>query len=223
MNDIGTPPIAPKIKPRERLHYVSNPVLFQAYLDWYKQIDEDVAAGKDPTEMPKYIAESILKICTRLSYRPNFMHYSFKDEMILDALENVIRTARNFNPEKSNNPFSFITTIAFNAFIRRIQTEQKQQAIKGKLIMEMPIDTMFDLQDHDADDLDSHVHIDQFLRDNNFIQAEDKYEKRLAKKRGAELHEESLEDFYDPIEDLDEVIDSELVDSGYSRIGMNNV
>ena len=35
--------------------------------------------------------------------------------------------APNFNPEKSKNPFSYFTTIAFHAFINRIKKEKKHR------------------------------------------------------------------------------------------------
>jgi DNA-directed RNA polymerase specialized sigma24 family protein len=76
-----------------------------------------------------------MAICNKLSTKPNFIGYSFRDEMIADAVENCIASVDGFNPEKSNNPFAYFTQIAWNAFIRRIQKEKKQQYIKHKNVV----------------------------------------------------------------------------------------
>lgn len=150
-------------------HYVSNIDLFAAYLKWYKEIEIEEEAGREAPPIPRYIAECMLKICTRLAYRPNFINYSYREEMIGDALENVIRTARKFKPEKSSNPFSFITTISFHAFLRRIAMEKKQTYIKGKIIEELPMDELMDVSDHDDDSFSHHQMFLEFLRDNSYI------------------------------------------------------
>jgi DNA-directed RNA polymerase specialized sigma24 family protein len=157
--------ISPKLKP----HYVSNPELYKAYCEWYIKIIEAEAESRPPPDVPKYIAESIIKICTRLAYRPNFINYSFREDMIGDAIENCIRTVKNFNPEQSTNPFSFITTIAYNAFLRRIAAEHKQTFVKAKLISELPMDELMDVQDHDEETMQHHSQFIDFLRENSYI------------------------------------------------------
>jgi len=183
-----------KLKPKEKPHYVSNPELYKAYCDWYKELIKARKKNKEEPEMPRYIAESIMKICTRLAYRPNFINYSYRDEMIGDAIENCIRTVKNFNPEKSINPFSFITTIAFRAFLRRIAAEQKQTYVKSKMIEEMPMDELMDVQEHDEDTVQYHNQFIEFLRENSYISSAHEPAKRKKKK---ELHEEvGLEEFF---------------------------
>jgi DNA-directed RNA polymerase specialized sigma24 family protein len=183
-----------KIKPKDKPFYVSNPDLYKAYCDWHIGILEAKKQEEEIPEMPRYIAESIMKICTRLSYRPNFINYSYKEEMIGDAIENCIRTAKNFNPEKSTNPFSFITTIAWNAFLRRIQSEQKQSHIKAKMIEELPMDELMDVQEHDEETLSYHNQFIEFLRENSYTHSPDQ-PKRKKKKQ---LHEEiGLEEFFE--------------------------
>ena len=71
-------------------------------------------------------------ICNKLATKPNFIGYSYKDEMIADAIENCVAAAHSFDPDKSNNPFAYFTQIAWNAFIRRIAKEKKQAYIKHK-------------------------------------------------------------------------------------------
>ena len=86
--------------------------------------------------VPDAVAKKILLICKRLRYKPNFINYSYVDEMVLDAVENCIKYACKFNPEKSENPFSYFTTIANNAFIRRIQLEQKNFLTKAQYVQQ---------------------------------------------------------------------------------------
>ena len=81
-----------------------------------------------------------LKIANHLSYRPNFINYTYRDEMISDGIENCLQYVHNFNPDKSNNPFAYFTQIIYYAFLRRIQKEKKQSHVKNKLIENMTVD-----------------------------------------------------------------------------------
>ena len=80
------------------------------------------------------MGECFLKIANHLSYRPNFINYTYKDDMISDGIENCLQYVANFNPDKSDNPFAYFTQIIYYAFIRRIQKEKKQTEIKQRLI-----------------------------------------------------------------------------------------
>ena len=91
--------------------------------------------GRKKPEVTNYIGECFLKIANHLSYRPNFINYTFRDDMISDGIENCLQYMNNFNPEKSKNPFAYFTQIIYYAFIRRIQKEKKQIQIKSKLTM----------------------------------------------------------------------------------------
>jgi DNA-directed RNA polymerase specialized sigma24 family protein len=95
-------------------------------------------------EVTNYIGECFLKIANHLSYRPNFINYTYRDDMISDGIENCLQYMRNFNPEKSNNPFAYFTQIIYYAFIRRIQKEKKQQDVKAKLIATSGTEMMMD-------------------------------------------------------------------------------
>ena len=120
--------------PPKSNHYVSNLEFYAAMKD-YKQACLDASEqGLPKPQIPKYIGECLYKIANKLSYRPNFINYSYRDEMIADGLENCITYFDNFNPDKSNNPFSYFTQIIYYAFLRRIQKEKKQVEIKNKMI-----------------------------------------------------------------------------------------
>ena len=121
-------------------HYVDNAKFLEAMKE-YKQVCED--AKKNNKEKPlvtNYIGGCFLKIANHLSYRPNFINYTFKDDMISDGIENCLQYLDNFNPEKSKNPFAYFTQIIYYAFIRRIQKEKKQSNIKYRMIEQANID-----------------------------------------------------------------------------------
>ena len=81
-----------------------------------------------------YIGECFLKMANHLAFKPNFVNYMFKDDMVCDGIENCVQCVTNFNPEKSTNPFAYFTQVIYYAFLRRIQKEKKQLEIKTKII-----------------------------------------------------------------------------------------
>ena len=115
-------------------HYVNNKEFFAAIVAYKLEILEAEKLGKPKPRITNYLGECFLKIATHLSYKPNFVNYMFKDDMICDGIENCVRYIHNFNPEKSKNPFAYFTQIIHYAFLRRIQKEKKQLEIKQKII-----------------------------------------------------------------------------------------
>ena len=87
---------------------------------------------KSPPPLPEYIGKCFLDIATHLSYKPNFVAYTYREDMISDGIENCLVYFHNFDPEKSSNPFGYFTQIIYYAFIRRIQKERKHTYIKYK-------------------------------------------------------------------------------------------
>ena len=122
------------IEKKKKPHYVNNKEFLQAMVEWKAQCREAEAKGKPQPPITNYIGECFLKIANHLSYRPNFINYTYRDEMISDGIENCLQYVHNFNPEKSNNPFAYFTQIIYYAFLRRIQKEKKQSHVKNKLI-----------------------------------------------------------------------------------------
>ena len=131
-------------------HYVNNKDFLDALIKHRDACAVAKEEGKDKPIVSNYIGDCILKIATHLSYKPNFINYSYRDDMILDGVENCIQYLDNFNPDKSSNPFAYFTQIIYYAFLRRIAKEKKQSYIKGKLIMDMPFDA-FEVQEGDED------------------------------------------------------------------------
>ena len=128
-------------------HYVNNKELLQALIVYR----EKVAHAKE-NDLPKpritnYLGECFLKIATHLSYKPNFVNYMFRDDMISDGIENCVQYIHNFDPEKSRNPFAYFTQIIHYAFLRRIQKEKKQLDIKTKIIERSGFDEVMNVDE----------------------------------------------------------------------------
>ena len=119
---------------KKSVHYVDNAKFLEAMKEWKEKCKDAEEAGDDPPRITDYIGECFLKIANGLSYRPNFINYTYRQEMISDGIENCLQYIHNFNPEKSKNPFAYFTQIIYYAFIRRIQKEKKQSHIKNKMI-----------------------------------------------------------------------------------------
>jgi|TARA_X000000368_G_scaffold154022_1_gene121377 DNA-directed RNA polymerase specialized sigma24 family protein len=125
-------------------HYVNNKE-FLAALIRYRE-DVEIAQLQDKTKpvIPRYIGECFLKIANHLSFKPNFVNYMFKEDMISDGIENCVQYIHNFNPEKSRNPFAYFTQIIHYAFLRRIQREKRQLEIKNKILEKSGYSEVFD-------------------------------------------------------------------------------
>jgi len=135
-------------KRKRSIHYVNNKEFLSALIDYrnYVEVSYIKKYGREPTKddrgtrwdtkppIPNYIGDCFLKIATHLSFKPNFVNYMFKDDMICDGIENCVQYIHNFNPEKSQNPFAYFTQIIHYAFLRRIQKEKKQIEIKNKIL-----------------------------------------------------------------------------------------
>ena len=117
-------------------HYVNNKEFLAAMVEYKKLVDKAKKSGKNNPRVPDYIGGCFLKIANHLSYRPNFINYTYRDDMISDGIENCLQYLNNFNPATSNNPFAYFTQIIYYAFIRRIQKEKKQTTIKQRMIQE---------------------------------------------------------------------------------------
>ena len=121
-------------KPRSAEHYVNNKEFLNALENYFAQVATAKLNDKPKPQIPRYIGECFLKIANHLSYKPNFVNYMFKEDMICDGIENCVRYVHNFNPEKSKNPFAYFTQIIHYAFLRRIQREKRQLDIKNKIV-----------------------------------------------------------------------------------------
>jgi len=168
-----------KLKP----HYVDNKKFLEAMIEYREKCSKAEEKGKRKPDVTNYIGECFLKIANHLSYRPNFINYTYRDDMISDGIENCLQYMSNFNPEKSNNPFAYFTQIIYYAFVRRIQKEKKQTTIKHKLIMDANYD---DMTLQPGDDRDFKNQFTEFLQ-KNLPSQEPTSEPYEAKPKGAKL------------------------------------
>ena len=171
------------------LHYVDNEQFLESMIKYQNEVKQAKETdGPDPL-IPEYLGECFMKIANRLSFRPNFINYAFRDDMISDGIENCIQYMNNFNPEKSSNPFAYFTQIIYYAFVRRIQKEKKQLYIKYKTMDSQAVMTEnIEISKHDKDQNYSYETMTQDQKVNmyNFIsnfEESKKKKKAVAKKK----------------------------------------
>ena len=124
-------------------HYVNNKEFLLALVDFRAECKEAEEKGEPKPRIDNYIGECFLKIATHLSYKPNFVNYMFREDMICDGIENCVQYINNFDPAKSSNPFAYFTQIIYYAFLRRISKEKRQLEIKNKIITKSGYDQLF--------------------------------------------------------------------------------
>ena len=171
-------------------HYVDNKKLFEEMKKFKMKCKDADAIGEDMPPVPSYVGECFLKIANGLSYRPNFINYTYRDEMISDGIENCLQYVYNFDVEKSKNPFAYFTQIIYYAFIRRIQKEKKQSHIKHKMIEKAMVPT-FDTNPLDDTNY-GNTYMDYLTK--NMLPADGDVYKTKSKKTETK---KNLENFYD--------------------------
>ena len=129
-------------------HYVNNKELLEALIVYRGKVAHAKENDLPKPRITNYLGECFLKIATHLSYKPNFVNYMFRDDMISDGIENCVQYIHNFDPEKSRNPFAYFTQIIHYAFLRRIQKEKKQLDIKTKIIEKSGYDEVMNVDDN---------------------------------------------------------------------------
>jgi hypothetical protein len=179
-------------------HYVNNQDFLQALVEHRAKVAQAELDGNPKPILSNYIGECILKIATHLSYKPNFINYSYREDMILDGIENCIQYIDNFDPAKSSNPFSYFTQIIYYAFLRRIAKEKKQTYIKGMLIQNMPFE-MFELQEQDEGQNFHNPYMEFMQNNQNFADFAETKKKKSTKQVG--LLDEFIADDLEPKND----------------------
>jgi len=155
---------------KAKQHYVNNKDFLAAMITYKDSVYVAKQNGKERPPVTPYIGECLMKIAVHLSHKPNFINYTFKEDMISDGIENCLQYIDNFNPEKSNNPFAYFTQIIYYAFLRRIAKEKKHLYTKYKYMDETGHE--LNLQEGDSGDYNitshkskewSREHIDVFI------------------------------------------------------------
>lgn len=137
------------MKPKDKPHYVNNKDFSQAVVDYCTEVKKCKKKGEPVPTVPNYIAECFLKISEGLSHKSNFVRYTYREEMVMDAVENCLKAIENYDIEKVTrtgkpNAFAYFTQISWYAFLRRIQREKKQQDIKLKYMSEADIENFIE-------------------------------------------------------------------------------
>jgi hypothetical protein len=187
-------------------HYVNNKTLCDALVEYRDKVIESKQNNTKKPPIPNYVGECILLIANRLSHKPNFINYTYREEMISDGIENCICYIDNFDPNKSSNPFAYFTQIIYFAFLRRIQKEKKQLYIKHKAFENsMLMNELVDQQDGDSETFMQNIDFSN-ENTNEFVKSfESAMLKKRNKKVGIEKFIEEKEDESDREEELGEL------------------
>jgi len=165
--------------PKQKPHYVDNKKFLIAMTEYRNSRILAEEEGQKRPQVTNYIGECYLKIANHLSYRPNFINYTYRDDMISDGIENCLQYMDNFDPAKSKNPFAYFTQIIYYAFIRRIQKEKKQQQVKQKMIANFGAENMMDQLE--GDDTVYQSQMLEFLRRNSREEPAEEKKKEVKK------------------------------------------
>ena len=197
-----------KIKPQEKPHYVNNKEFSLAVVDYCESAEKArKQKSKNIPIVPNYIAECFLKIAEGLSHKSNFIRYTYREEMVMDAVENCLKAIKNYDIKTATrtgtpNAFAYFTQISWYAFLRRIEKEKKQQDIKLKYIANVGIDELVDNQDGDTPNDEAMAFVDNLRSRIDGVRANDLYwkdivteEKKKTRKRRAVNVDSDLKDF----------------------------
>jgi len=170
-------------------HYINNEDFLKALVAYKESCVEAEKNGKSKPNIPNYIGECWMKIAEGLSHKPNFINYTYRDEMISDGIENCLMYFENFNPDKSKNPFAYFTQIIYYAFLRRIQKEKKQLYVKYKATEQIGILDEFEnmeFEDGTSKQFELYDNIAEFIENYEVAKKAKKELKSVKKPKGVE-------------------------------------
>ena len=180
---------------KNNVHYVDNAKFLTEITAYRNSVLQAKELGTQKPRIPNYLGECFLKIANHLAFKSNFINYTYREEMISDGIENCITYIDNFDPAKSNNPFSYFTQITYYAFLRRIAKEKKQQQTKYRYMRNIDIHDLI-TQDHDSGDYGNEF-IDYMKKQMDLIDEYDKPEEskvsNMPKRRPKYLDKKSID------------------------------
>ena len=192
---------------KKSIHYVNNAQFSQAVVDYVGELEECRKEEISLPKVPDYIAQCFLRIAEGLSHKANFIRYTYREEMVMDAVENCLKAIKNYDIKTATrtgtpNAFAYFTQISWYAFLRRIEKEKKQQDIKLKYIANVGIDELVDNQDGDTPSDEAMAFVDNLRSRIDGVRANDLYwkdivteEKKKTRKRRAVNVDSDLKDF----------------------------
>ena len=172
---------------KKSIHYVNNSDFSTAVVEYVERVDAARKTDNNIPKVPDYIAQCFLKIAEGLSHKANFIRYTYREEMVMDAVENCLKAIGNYNLEAATrtgkpNAFAYFTQITWYAFLRRITKEKKQQEIKLKYLTKSGIDSFIDTGS-EATASDTATHFVDTLRDRiQRVRSTDQEIKEIVKK-----------------------------------------
>jgi hypothetical protein len=183
-----------KPKGEKPVHYVSNAEMLQSIIQYKLDIKQAKKDKKPKPKIPNIIGKQLTLIATNLTHKPNFNNYSFKDEMIADAIENCIMYFDNFDPKKSKYPFAYFTKIIYYAFVRRIQREKKHLYIKYKATQQAGIlhEAEYNNEDNPGEQFELYDNITEFI--GKYEAAQDAIKKKATTPKVAKGVEKHMSD-----------------------------
>lgn len=190
---------------KDKPHYVNNADFSQAVVEYVQTANEAVANGKPKPVVTNYIAECFLKIAEGLSHKANFVRYTYREEMVMDAVENCLKAIENYNLDTATrtgrpNAFAYFTQISWYAFLRRIEKEKRQQDIKLKYLAESGISQLVSEEiNNDEASRATQAFVDE-LRDRiDFVKESDRlfseYANQHKRKRRTQTADSDLSEF----------------------------
>ena len=165
----------------KKKQYVNNADFLKALIDYKEGCKTAKKNKSEPPPIPNYIGECFMKIAEGLSHKPNFINYTYRDEMISDGIENCLQYFDNFDPAKSKNPFAYFTQVIYFAFLRRISKEKKQLYVKYKATEQSGILNEFEMlefEDGTSKQFELYDNIAEFIENYEIAHEKKKEEKK---------------------------------------------
>ena len=189
---------------KKSIHYVNNSDFSSAVVEYVEKVEDARKTNIDIPKVPDYIAQCFLRIAEGLSHKANFIRYTYREEMVMDAVENCLKAIGNYNLEAATrtgkpNAFAYFTQITWYAFLRRITKEKKQQEIKLKYLTKSGIDSFIDIGNESVA-ADQATHFVDTLKDRIArVRSNDgeikEFVKQEKKKRKAKIADSDLSEF----------------------------
>lgn len=182
---------------KDKVHYVDNKKFYQEIVKYREACKEAQDKGVEEPRLPNYIGECIWKIAEKLSYKPCFMNYSFRDEMVDDGIENCIMYFKDFDINKTQNPFAYFTQIIYYAFLRRISKEERNRYTTYKYFQEtMILPGLADIGIDNTELSETSNLIPKQMYD-NINEFMDRFEKKEIEKKKKRKELKGLQKFYE--------------------------
>lgn len=192
---------------KEKPHYVNNADFSQAVVDYVTHVQEEKAKGNPTPVVTNYIAECFLKISEGLSHKANFVRYTYREEMVMDAVENCLKAIENYNLDTATrtgkpNAFAYFTQISWYAFLRRIEKEKRQQDIKLRYLSESGLSELVSEEmENDEAMRTTQAFVDELRERIDLVKENDRaikdYASREKRKRKSRGVDSDLSDFFE--------------------------